>query len=290
MIRTDSTNLFAALIELCKIRITVAVAITTVAGYALGKGSIDPGVIPATFGLFLVACGSAALNHWQEWRSDARMQRTSARPIPSGRVAPMQAFGFALFLVLCGSLLLYVVSGLIAALLSLLALIWYNGFYTPLKKVSAYAVIPGGLIGSIPPLVGWVAAGRNPLELEILAFAFFIFMWQVPHFWLLAMFLGRDYDQGGFPCISNQFSEDQMKRIIFSWTAATAISSFLIPLTHPEPGPWLTLWLAFLTTWILAKHSGLIRGLDLSYKAAFMQINFYALMVMVTLVIHRLVA
>ena len=67
------------------------------------------------------------------------------------------------------------------------ALIWYNGIYTPLKRKTAFAVVPGSVIGAIPPMVGYVAAGGSALDPQILAFAFFMFMWQIPHFWLLIM-------------------------------------------------------------------------------------------------------
>jgi len=286
----SSKSLLSSLVELCKLKITVAVTITTVAGYALGAARIDSAIILPTFGLFLVACGSAALNHWQERDTDARMDRTRERPIPSGRISALQAACFAFFLVISGAMILYFQSGLTASLLSLLAMIWYNGFYTPLKKVSAYAVVPGGLIGSIPPMVGWVAAGRGVLDLEILAFAFFIFLWQVPHFWLLSMFLGQDYEKGGFPCISNLFSEAQMRRIIYSWSVATVMSPFLILGATGEFSLVLSLIIAGLGFWLIQKHSVLVRPLAgvVSYKKAFMQINFYALMIMVTLVAHRL--
>ncbi len=282
-------SILASLVELCKLKITVAVTITTVAGYALAAGRIDAGVLVPTFALFLVACGSAALNHWQERDTDARMDRTRARPIPSGRISPAKALAFAFLLVVTGSMVLYFQSGLTASLLSILAMIWYNGFYTPLKKVSAYAVVPGGLIGSIPPMVGWVAAGGGVLDLEILAFAFFIFLWQVPHFWLLSMFLGQDYEKGGFPCISNLFSEAQMRRIIYSWSVATVMSPFLILGASGEFSLVLCLIISGLGMWLIQKHSVLVRPTAVvNYKKAFMQINFYALMIMVTLVAHRL--
>jgi len=216
--------------ELAKVRITFFVTMTTFVGYLMYDGDIHSQLVWVLLGIFLLASGSAALNQYQEYEWDALMERTKDRPIPSGAISPTHGLIVAIVLSVIGSFLLFASSGLGAMELGLLALIWYNGIYTPLKRKTAFAVVPGSIIGAIPPLVGYVAAGGSASDPKILAFAFFMFMWQIPHFWLLVMRNGNDYSKANFPTISDLYNKQQLKSITFVWITATAVSSLLLPL------------------------------------------------------------
>ena len=124
---------FNILMDLNKVRITFAVTLTTIAGYILAKDGIDLGIISPVIGIFVLACGSAALNHIQDQDKDAIMERTSNRPIPSGQISAKLATIIGLMEVIIGSVILYLGSGFLALQLGLVTLIWYNGIYTPLK-------------------------------------------------------------------------------------------------------------------------------------------------------------
>lgn len=149
------------ILQLSKVKITIAVSFTTITGYVLGRGEIDFGFLWVTLGIFLLACGASVLNHIQESRTDSKMERTKERPIPSGRITKNHAFMLFAIEVISGLLILYFKTSLTALLLGILALIWYNFIYTYLKRITAHAVIPGSVIGAIPPLVGWVASGAS---------------------------------------------------------------------------------------------------------------------------------
>ncbi len=218
--------------ELAKVRITFAVTLTTFVGYYMVDAQVDSTLWWVLLGIFLLASGSAALNQYQEHEHDAKMDRTKSRPIPSGAISPTHGLLVALILSGLGSYLLFWASGIETMQLGLLALIWYNAFYTPLKRKSAFAVVPGSVIGAIPPMVGYVAAGGSLLDPQIIAFGFFMFMWQIPHFWLLIMKNGADYSKAGFPTISDIYNEKQLKGILYVWTVATVVSSLLLPLMH----------------------------------------------------------
>ena len=125
------------LLELSKVRITFAVALTTTTGFLLASGRFDEYLLLTAVGIFLLACGSSAINHYQERDRDALMERTRNRPIPSGRISAKGALLYAFLLSATGSYLLYYTSGMLAMQLGLLALIWYNAIYTPLKRVTA---------------------------------------------------------------------------------------------------------------------------------------------------------
>ncbi len=165
MTRQESGSYLSVILELSKVKITVAVAFTTITGYILAARGYDPGFLLPTLGIFFLACGSSVINHLQERRTDAMMARTRKRPLPSHKISFSSALHVAVTETLAGSLILYFSSGVTALILGLLAMVWYNLIYTNLKRITPHAVIPGSVIGSIPPLVGWVSAGGHLFSL-----------------------------------------------------------------------------------------------------------------------------
>jgi len=284
--------------ELTKIRITSFVTVTTVFGYLCAAGHFSLEMIAPIFGILLLACGSAVINHLQERTTDALMDRTKNRPIPSGKISPVSALHLSLFLILSGSLLLYFGAGLLALGLGLLNLIWYNGIYTPLKKKNAFAIIPGSLVGAIPPAVGWVAGGGNIFDLQIAVISLFFFMWQIPHFWLLLLIFGKDYEQAGFPTLTQIFSTDQLGRITFIWIIATVVMGFLIPMFGVVKSPVVNIGLFIAGAWLAWNALKLLRftfndkGSYIEKKYfgfAFREINIFAILVVLLISIDKLV-
>jgi len=277
--------------ELSKVKITFAVALTTITGYLLGGGSIDAGIVLPTIGIFLLACGSSAINHFQERDKDALMDRTRTRPIPSGRISPAGALIYAIILATAGSLLLFFSAGMLAMQLGILALIWYNTIYTPLKRKTAFAVVPGAVIGSIPPLVGWVSAGGQLSDPRALIMAFFFFIWQVPHFWLLMLKYGEQYTKAGFPSITSVYSSRQIKNITFVWTLATAVSALMLPVFNVVESWIVMAGLLFSSIWLVGQFFRLLSFRDLPFSPIkyFMKINYFVLAVIIFLSIDRFV-
>jgi protoheme IX farnesyltransferase len=276
-------------LELAKVKITFAVALTTITGYLLSGGTLDAGIILPAVGIFLLACGSSAINHFQERDRDAMMERTKDRPIPSGRISPTGALLFAFILSTAGSALLYISSGMLGMQLGLLALIWYNIIYTPLKKRTAFAVVPGAVIGSIPPLVGWVAAGGSLSDPRALFMAFFFFIWQVPHFWLLMLKYGEEYKAAGFPSITSIYSPRQIQNITFIWIVATAVSALMLP-AFDVVESWIVVVGLFVSSlWLVGQFTKLIRNPESAFSPIryFMKINYFVLAVIIFLSIDR---
>jgi protoheme IX farnesyltransferase len=277
------------ILELSKVKITIAVAFTTISGYILARKELDAGFILPTAGLFLLACGSSVINHLQEYRTDAKMQRTQNRPIPAGRISAQGAGMLALIEISSGSLLLLYGANLAALVLGLVALIWYNIIYTNLKKVTAHAVVPGSLIGSIPPLVGWVSGGGSLMNPNAWVMAFFFFIWQVPHFYLLVMKYGKQYEAAGFPSLTQNYSITQIKRIIFSWTLATVLAAFLLPMTGLISSVIAFAALIISGIWLISVFVKLLRSdYELSPGKYFMRINYYVLSIIVILAIDHM--
>jgi len=293
------------LFELTKIRITSFVTLTTAFGFICAAGEINLNLILPTFGILMLACGSAVINHFQERKTDALMDRTKFRPIPSGKISTYDALKIAFAFLLAGSLTLFFSAGLLALSLGLLNLLWYNGIYTPLKKINPLAIIPGSLVGAIPPAVGWVAGGGYIFDHQILILSFFFFIWQIPHFWLLLLIFGKDYEKAGFPTLTQIFSKDQLARITFIWIVATAVTGLLIPLFGIVKNPVINFGLFSAGIWLTWNAFKLIKTTSLSaVKAdekipatlpikqigfAFREINIFALLVVLLLSIDKLV-
>lgn len=280
---------YKVFLELSKVKITFAVALTTITGYLLAGGSFDRYIILPTLGIFLLACGASAINHFQERDQDAKMDRTRNRPIPSGKISPAGALIFAFLLTVSGSYLLYRGPGMLAMELGLIALIWYNAIYTPLKKKTAFAVVPGAIIGSIPPLVGWVAARGHLADPRALFMAFFFFVWQVPHFWLLMIKYGDEYVRAGFPSITQHYSTRQIKHITFIWIVATVVAVLMLPL-FDVVGSWVVVGGLLLSSiWLIIQFSGLLssRQIPFSPMRYFMKINYFVLVVIIFLSLDR---
>lgn len=278
-------------LELSKIKITVFVTLTTAFGFIAYLGKITSDILLPVIGTLFLACGSAAINHVQERKTDALMERTKNRPIPSGRIPVLSAVYFALSLILSGSLILLIDSGWSALLLGLLNLVWYNVVYTPLKRKSALAIIPGSLVGAIPPAIGWVAAGGNLLDPQILVISFFFFIWQIPHFWLLLLVLDMDYVRAGLPTLTKIFSRDQLSRITFIWIVATIVTGLLIPLFGIIHMKWIVYLIFLAGAFFTFQSVKLLRlGSEFSnYRFAFNSINIFALFIVAVVSIDKLI-
>jgi len=197
---------------------------------------------------------------------------------------PATASAIALTLIIGGFLILWLVHNLAAALIGMVAVVWYNAGYTYLKRISAFAVVPGALIGALPPAVGWTAAGGTPFDLHLLALMFFFFIWQVPHFWLLLFAYGADYERAGLPSLTRLFSRRQLASLTFIWMLATFASSLLLSVYGLTGSPWISLGLVVCGLWLAWEAWRLLREQERFFRPAFRSINLYALCVMALLV------
>ena len=281
---------FRVLAALTKFRIAALASFSAATGYCVARRATDSGSAAASLGVLLLAMGACALNEVQDGRLDARMARTRSRPIPSGRVKPLAALAVSCALLAGGFVVLRGMPGP-AALIGLAAVGWYNGVYTYMKRVTGAAVLPGALIGALPPLIGWAAAGGDPLGPRALALAFFFFVWQVPHFWLLLMAFEADYDRAGLPSLARQFGPARLRRLVFVWMSATAAVALLLPIYLLVSSPWLASGLVACSVWIaliagrLGRRPAGVRGLFQAFRA----INLYALMIMALLIADALI-
>jgi protoheme IX farnesyltransferase len=189
-------------IELTKPRITTLVVFTALVGFVAAAESTPWTLllVAALAGTGLVAAGASALNQVMERGTDALMHRTRARPIPAGRIRPVEAGVFGAALTLAGLGVLASVCGAAATLVALATWASYLFLYTPLKRRTHLATLVGAVPGALPPVIGWAAASGTVEPGAFILFAI-LFLWQVPHFLAIAWLYRDDYERGGFPML-----------------------------------------------------------------------------------------
>ena len=188
--------------EMTKPGITLMVVLTAGLGFLLAEqGSFQFLLLLHTLiGTGLVSAGGSVLNHVLERDTDALMERTANRPLPTGRMNPDVALSFGVLLSVVGLVELALAVNLLTALLGAVAIAGYVFVYTPLKRVSSLATVIGAVPGAIPPMMGWSAV-RNELDPAAWVLFGILFFWQLPHFLAIAWLCREDYARGGFPML-----------------------------------------------------------------------------------------
>lgn len=288
----SGSELLNVLLELVKIRITFFVGMSAIFGYILAANEISAAMILPVLGIFLLSCGSAALNHYQERSTDSLMHRTSKRPLPSGLVAPRAVLSLILTLSITGSVLVLLAGNLTSLILSLLAFVSYNAVYTPLKKITPLAVIPGSFVGSFPVMAGWTAAGGYVFDPRLLAITVFFFIWQIPHFWLLMDMYDADYERANFPTLRLYFGERTLSLLTYSWIVIMFFTSAFFVTTGVVTNIPTQIAIAILGLWLMigTRKTMSSVGDKRVNKMAFMKINIYVLAITLVVMIDRVLS
>jgi protoheme IX farnesyltransferase len=188
----------ADFLALTKPRLVSLVLVTTLVGFVVGSPAhVDlPALLLTVLGVGLAAGGGMALNQYLERDLDARMARTRTRPLPDGRLVPVEALAFGVLTTSAGVLLLTLAVGPACALVTAATVATYLFVYTPLKTRTSLATIAGAVPGALPPVAGWVAA-RGDLGAGAVALFIILFLWQIPHFLSLAWLYREEYAEAG---------------------------------------------------------------------------------------------
>jgi heme o synthase len=184
--------------DLTKPRITFLIVLTAAAGFCLGaKGSLDYlRFTHAMIGIALLSSGIATLNQYMERTLDGLMRRTMTRPLPSGKLAPLEALVFGTGLTLIAEVYLALLVNPLTALFGLTVIAGYLFMYTPLKTRTTLSTVVGAFPGAMPPLMGWTAAAGEVTTGAWVLFAI-LFLWQFPHFLAIAWMYREDYGRAG---------------------------------------------------------------------------------------------
>lgn len=189
--------------ELCKPKVVLLLVFTSVAGMFLAV----PGMVPVDILLFgnlgigLAAASGAALNHVIDRRIDAMMNRTHARPLPTGHVDARSALIFAIALSVASLLILVYLVNTLTAVLTFLSMVAYAVVYTVyLKHMTPQNIVIGGAAGAMPPVLGWTAV-TDQVDPHALLLFLIVFVWTPPHFWALAIHRAEDYARAKVPML-----------------------------------------------------------------------------------------
>lgn len=282
------SSFFRVLLTLTRFPVSLAVTFTAVTALVLAADKPGWNHLLPILGIFLLASGASAFNQYQEWPYDEQMERTRSRPVPSRRISTAEALRIATICITGGSLLLLYYAPALCFVLGLVNIVWYNGLYTWLKRKTAFAVVPGALTGSIPVLMGWIAGGGNWNDPTAVFLALFIFLWQMPHFWMLMLKYGDEYRKAGFPVITDRIRESTVRAVIMAWMIASSAASFMmiyfgIVALHPLG----YVLVAFNIALLLVLFWQLFLTRRLQFRLIFISANLFMTVVMVALIIDR---
>lgn len=220
-----------------KFRLASLVIVSALSGYLFAGGSDGLEITYLLIGGLLVTAASNGSNQIWERELDVLMNRTSKRPLPMGDMTVNQGLFIVAICLLPGLWMLYQLN-LSSMLLGVAAFVSYVFIYTPMKRVSTWAVFVGAFPGAIPPMLGAVAAtGSFGLVPGVLFFVQFV--WQFPHFWAIAWVVYDDYQQGGFSLLPSKSGRTKASAFQIA-----VYSLALIPFTLL---PWLMGWTGMAT-------------------------------------------
>lgn len=199
--------------QFIKMRLATLVVFSAAISFVIGShGNVDwIKMLMLILGGFLVTGSSNGFNQIIEKNLDKLMERTQNRPLPQERMGVNESFVLAALMGISGIIVLWVFMNPMSGILGTLALILYTVVYTPLKRITPFAVFVGAFPGAIPPLLGHVAATSGFGEIQFEAWVLFAvqFMWQFPHFWAIAWVLDEDYKKAGFRMLPSLGGRDK---------------------------------------------------------------------------------
>lgn len=249
--KTKSPSKVKDYVLLLKLRLAFLVVLSALSGYLFVGGAFDVDFWLLIGGGFLITGGSNGFNQIIERDLDKKMDRTANRPIPSGRMSLNEAIIASSICAIGGAILLFQLN-YYAGILGLLAFSLYVFIYTPLKRITPWAVFVGAFPGAIPPMLGVIAVtGTFENEAGLIAgMLFFIqFIWQFPHFWAIAWVLDEDYAKAGFSLLPSRSRKSKRSAFYILFYTLFMVPVSLLPWVWDLTGE-LTLLIGFVAgTW-----------------------------------------
>ena len=247
---------------LAKPEITLMVTLSSGLACVLGSNTVQVVVLlNVMLGTGLVAGGAGVLNQYFERALDARMRRTSKRPLPAGQVTAREALLLGVLLSMSGTIYLIFFVNALTGVLGLVTLVTYLFGYTPLKTKTTLCTLIGAFPGAAPMLMGWAAAQDN-LAFEAWVLYLILFLWQFPHFYAIGWLYREDYARVGMkmlPAIDEDDGKTTFRRILIS-TQLLIVASLLFTLAAPATGLYLVLSLSLgLSFYYVAYRASLSR-------------------------------
>jgi len=219
---------------LMKLRLAFLVVLSAVSGWFFAGGSFNLDFLYLVFGGFLITGSSNGFNQIIEKDIDAKMKRTANRPLPTGRMSVKTAYLISSVSGLLGLFFLFQLN-FHAGILGALALFMYVFIYTPLKRISPWAVFVGAFPGAIPPMLGAIAV-TDKFNMLVGIMFFVQFLWQFPHFWAIAWVSDEDYSKGGFSLLPSKGRKDKISATLILLSTLIMIPVGILPYLYNHTG------------------------------------------------------
>ncbi|MBT6338348.1 MAG: UbiA family prenyltransferase [Desulfobacula sp.] len=231
-------------LSMFKLQLCIYISLSAILGHVMAGQRFSSASLLLGFFVMVLAFGSAVLNNVQDRAYDRFFQRTCYRSLPKKRVPVFHAKVIAVIMIGFGLSGLMFAKGFYPFVWGAVAVLCYNGLYTPLKKISLLAIIPGSLSGMLPPLIGWTAAGKSTLDFHILILMSIFGLWQIPHFFIILL-KTRQTQTGTaslkrFPCFTSFFPQDEIKLQILIWTSLYSLAILLFLMNGSIKNPVLS--------------------------------------------------
>lgn len=232
-------------------------AVTTIAGFLLAsKGHFNSGLFLATlFGISLVIGSAAVFNNFIDRSIDGKMERTKKRALVAKTIPPANAIIYGIILGLIGFSLLFIFTNLLTVLLSLIGFFFYVVMYSMWKRRSVYGTIVGSISGAVPPVVGYCAVS-NKFDAGAIIFFLILVLWQMPHFYAIAIFRLNDYANAGIPVLPVKAGIALTKIHMVLYIAAFIIMASLLTVFGYTGFVYLTLTLLLGLWWLIFAIKG----------------------------------
>ncbi|MBI5011243.1 MAG: protoheme IX farnesyltransferase [Bacteroidia bacterium] len=277
-------------LELSKLKIMFPVSLTGFTGFFLFDPHVSLQIMLVSTGVLFLGISASVLNQIQEKDLDYRMHRTHNRPLPAKLIKVPHAFLFFSLMLTAGTILVYSFGNIISAIIGLFTIIWYNGIYTYAKRKTAFAVVPGAITGALPPLIGWVAAGGGVWDTPVIFLEFLFFTGQIPHFWLLVLKYGEEYEKAGMPSLTSIMSRPQINRLTFTWVVTSVMAALFLSYFGIIHNVFIIGILLISSVYLIWQFSGLLKPASDNIKLRFYSILLYSyyLLLIILLITDRI--
>jgi protoheme IX farnesyltransferase len=248
--------------QLLKPGITLSNTISGVAGFFLAASFVAfswMAFIGAIGGIALIIASACVMNNILDRDIDKRMKRTAKRDVASGAISIRNAMAFGVVLGVAGFTLILFLTNILTFALGAIAYVWYIAVYGLAKRTTAYSTLVGGVAGALPPVAGYTAL-TGTIDAGAVILFLILFIWQMPHFYAIAMFRRSDYASAKLPVWSVTYGMKSTKRQILIFTILFALTSVLLTVFGYTGIVYLVGMLALSAYW-------LFKGISLYKKA-----------------------
>ena len=280
--------LIADTISLIKFKMSFMLALSSLFGSVLHLKKFSPHSILLFTGILVLSFGCAVLNNFQDRNRDKLFIRTKYRPLAQGRISGQIGLVLSIILICSGLIFLYFIDQLYnerwgQLFMGILAVIFYNGLYTNLKKYPLTAIITGAICGTLPVYMGWMFAGGGFSDVSIWMICFSWMLWQIPHSWLIILNETSEIKRLRNMNVLRIFNQHQLIRIIWLWVFSFFIVISYITLISMEFDMAVYAVFFLITAGIFIVFSAylFLSTNDMKYKFLFHQINAYILFLIV---------